>query len=239
MNRRNWLTVAGSSAAMCALAAQNAFAQLGTRQRGQRTGQGQGQVRRTLAKHPNSYFYKDGVYSDEAARAAYRELFRFHNYAIGEKVLASKDFWTLEFGLGDFTNVGMAGIFFVNDKEHGYFGHDIYLLPGQMIAEHYHIAAEDRPAKHETWHVRNGEIWTFAQGGTKADIPEGVTLPASQDGSITCFKGKKLEVGDIDVLAKLEEPHFMIAGPRGAIVTEYASFHAGTGLRFTNPKAKA
>lgn len=198
-----------------------------------------GPGRRGLVKHPNEYFYKDGVYNDEAARAAYRELFRFHNYAIGESVLNSKGFWTLEFGLGDFSNVGMAGIFFVNYKEHGYFGHDIYLLPGQMIAEHYHVAAEDKPAKHETWHVRNGQIWTFAKGGSADDLPEGVVLPKSQDGNITCFRGKKLLVGDIDELANLEEPHFMIAGPQGAIVTEYASFHAGTGLKFTNPKAKA
>jgi len=41
----------------------------------------------------------------------------------------------------------------------------------------------------------------------------------------------------MDFLNRLEAPHFMMAGPQGAIVTEYASYHSGDGLRFTNPKA--
>jgi hypothetical protein len=30
----------------------------------------------------------------------------------------------------------------------------------------------------------------------------------------------------------------MIAGPEGAIVTEYATYHDMAGLRFSNPKVK-
>jgi len=30
----------------------------------------------------------------------------------------------------------------------------------------------------------------------------------------------------------------MVAGPEGAIVTEYATYHDMAALRFTNPKAK-
>jgi len=191
-----------------------------------------------LPKYPNEHFYKNGKWDQEVSKEAYRELFRYHHYAIGDVVLASPDFWMLEFAQNDFSNVGMGGIFFVNDKEHGYFGHDIYLLPGQMIAQHYHVAAEDKPAKHETWHVRNGKVWTLAQGGSKSDLPKGLILPKSQEKYTTCYKAKELNVGDIDYLAALEEPHFMIAGPEGAIVTEYASFHANTGLRFSNPTVK-
>jgi len=232
MNRRNWLSLAGGTVAMMmAASAQEGVAQ--------EIRFGRGRRGRGLPKYPNAHFYKNGVFDPEIAKAAYREMFRFHNYSIGESVLNSPDFWTLEFGLDDFSNVGMAGIFFVNDKEHNYFGHEIYLLPGQMIVEHYHVAAENMAAKHEVWQVRHGQIWTFAQGGSAEDLPKGVTLPKSQDGNITCFKGKRLEPGDMDTLNKLEEPHFMLAGPQGAIVTEYASYHSGEGLRFTNPKAKA
>lgn len=31
-----------------------------------------------------------------------------------------KDIWFTDFGLGDFENVGMGGIFWVNDPEYGY-----------------------------------------------------------------------------------------------------------------------
>jgi D-lyxose ketol-isomerase len=164
-------------------------------------------------------------------------MFRFHRYSLADVVLDSPDFWMLEFGQNDFSNVGMAGIFFVNDKEHGYFGHEIFLLPGQMIAEHYHIPGEGLPAKHEAWQVRHGQIWTVAQGGDKSKLP--FVLPASQDKDFaTCFDAKELQVGGMDFLRKLEEPHFMMAGPEGAIVTEYASYHSGDGLRFSNPNVK-
>ena len=141
----------------------------------------------------------------------------------------------VDFGLGDFSNVGMGGIFFVNDKEHGYFGHEIYLLPYQMIVEHYHVPAENLPAKHETWQVRNGSVWTVAQGGSKENAI--FPVPKSQENSMTCFDAKFQTVGNIEVLRKIEEPHFMMAGPEGAIVTEYACYHAQPGLKFTNPKA--
>ena len=254
MNRRNWLRnitlgTAGFTAFLtgCGSAqqpSQDGQGALAQNERGQR-GPGQGgpggggpRGRREIVKYPNEHFYKDGKYDEEVAKAAYLELFRFHRYSLADAVINSKDFWTLEFGLGDFSNVGMAGIFFVNDKEHSYFGHEIYLLPGQMIAEHYHLPAEDMPAKHEAWQVRHGQIWTVAQGGDKSKLP--FVLPASQDKDFTtCFDAKELKVGDMDFLRKLEEPHFMMAGPEGAIVTEYASYHSGDGLRFSNPNAKA
>ncbi|MGL6194819.1 MAG: hypothetical protein ACRC2T_08360 [Thermoguttaceae bacterium] len=237
MNRRDWMSLAGGTAAMVVAGqATEGFAQQSTGTG--RRGTGAGRAGRTLTKYPNEHFYKDGKFDEKAARDAYAEMFRFHRYSLADKILNSKDFWVLEFGLGDFSNVGMAGIFFVNDKEHGYFGHEIYLLPGQMIAEHYHMPGEGLPAKHECWQVRHGDIWTLSQGGSIADWPKELTFPKSQDGSITCFEGKNLKVGDMEYLRKLEEPHFMMAGPQGAIVTEYASYHSGEGLRFTNPKAK-
>ncbi len=61
-----------------------------------------------------------------------------------------------DFNLGDFENVGMAGIFWVNDPEYKYLGHEIYLLPGQMIAEHKHVVTE-YPAKFESWQAPRAE----------------------------------------------------------------------------------
>lgn len=61
------------------------------------------------------------------------------NYGVPYTPLMEKDIWFTDFGLGDFENVGMGGIFWVNDPEYGYFAHAIYLLPGQMIPEHAHV----------------------------------------------------------------------------------------------------
>ena len=47
-----------------------------------------------------------------------------------------------------------------------------------------------------------------------------------------------LKPGEIKMLARPLEKHSMRAGPEGAIVTEYASYHDMKGLRFTHPKVK-
>jgi len=198
-----------------------------------------------MPRYNNARFYNaDGSFNEAAAKAAYAELFRFHNYTLAD-VVNDERFWVAEFGLGDFANVGMGGIFWYNDKENGYFGHEIYLLPFQMIPEHAHVPAEDKPAKHEYWQVRNGSIFNFGEGGSKDD-PLPVALPKSQldADAITAFKCEELKAvtglgkGEA-VLNQLESFHFMMGGAEGAIVTEYASYHSGEGLRFQNSKASA
>jgi hypothetical protein len=45
------------------------------------------------------------------------------------------------------------------------------------------------------------------------------------------------KVGDVLRLKEMETFHFMMAGPEGAIVDEWACFHDNAGLRFTNSEA--
>ena len=206
-----------------------------------------------IEKKPNSFFYReDGSFNEEAGRTAFAELFQYHKYSLALPILtAAKDsslcgdkLWILDFCLRDFSNVGMAGVFFVNDKEHGYFAHEIYLLPFQMIPQHTHVEAEGEAPKHEVWHVRHGSVWTFAKGGSEADL---VKYPADvaealqsqlEARAVQCFNGKPLQQGEMNALTALTEPHFMIAGPEGAIVSEYGSYHSFDGLVFTNQAAK-
>lgn len=206
-----------------------------------------------LEKKPNSFYYReDGGFNEEAGRTAFAELFQYHNYSLALPVmtaaantsLVDDKLWIIDFALADFANVGMAGIIFANDKEYGYFSHEIYLLPFQMIPEHFHLEAEGEAPKHEVWQVRHGDIWTFAKGGSEADLakypPDIAEALQSQlkARAVTCFNGKRLATGEMNNLSTLTESHFMIAGPEGAIVSEYGSFHSFDGLGFTNPKAK-
>ena len=49
-----------------------------------------------------------------------------NNIDKASEIIENKLGWDLtDFGLGDFANVGMAGIFWVNDAENGYFAHGI------------------------------------------------------------------------------------------------------------------
>jgi D-lyxose ketol-isomerase len=216
MNRREMLgTAAGAlAAAACGSSAQAA-------------------EKKTVPQFTNEMFYKNGQFDQEAGKKAFLELFKYHNYSMADSLKDNADFWVADFKQNDFANTGMGGIFWVNDKEHGYFGHEIFLLPGQMLVEHSHVPAEGKPAKHECWQVRHGSIHTFGEG--PATVPCPVKLPESQKKHIVSKNASKLEVGQMGFLNRLEAPHFMVGGPDGAIVTEYASFHSGDGLRFTNP----
>lgn len=210
-------------------------------------------LKKNLEKKPNSvYYYEDGRFNEEAARTAFAELFQYHQYSLALPVLmndekaslAGDKLWILDFALADFSNVGMAGIFWVNEKEYGYFAHEIYLLPFQIIPEHRHVEAENKAAKHEVWQVRHGEVWTFAKGGNEADLvkyPPDIAEALQKQleaGAVTCFNGKNLKTGEMNALGALTESHYMIAGPEGAIVSEYGSYHSFDGLQFTNPNAK-
>ena len=110
-------------------------------------------------KYTNADFYKDGKFDQQVAIEAMKDMFKFYDVPFTE--LMAKDMWVTDFGLGDFENVGMGGIFWINDAEHGYFAHAIYLLPGQMIPEHAHVKTKF-PAKHESWMVEKGWVYNFS-----------------------------------------------------------------------------
>ena len=184
----------------------------------------------TMKKYTNEDFYVDGKLSAEKTLAAYKEMFEYYNYPCDQWLL--DHMFITDFGLGDFANCGMAGVFWVNDEEHGYFAHEIYLLPNQMIAEHQHMETKN-PAKFESWHVRHGIAYNFGEVGETANAP---ATPASQKDFITVDKYIKTVRTAVTTLNRAEAPHFMLGGPEGCIVSEYANFHDGAGLRFTNPK---
>ncbi len=181
------------------------------------------------------YYGPDGAFDAEAAKAAYYEMMEHFGYPIPER-LRGEDFWTLDFALGQFTEAGMAGIFWMNNQEHDYMGHEIYLLPGQMIPEHWHLATANGRAKVEGWHLRHGSVTLYSEGEpsptAELDIP-----PLHRDIAVA-RSATVLKPGEYGMLAKPEEKHWMIAGPEGAIVSEYASFHDMDGLRFTHPDIK-
>ena len=188
----------------------------------------------SLPKYKNEDFYKDGKFQVEKAKAAYFDMMERHGFLVSENLRTNM--WATDFGLGDFVHVGMAGIFWVNEEKDSYFGHEIFLMPGQMIVEHGHEATAKGKAKMESWQVRNGSIYTFGEEGNP--IPAGVVLPKSQEKFITVTKCYEMVPGEVRKLNRVGAKHFMMAGPQGAIVTEYATFHDGDGLRFTNPGVK-
>lgn len=178
-------------------------------------------------KYTNADFYTNGKFNEDVAIEAMKDMLKF--YDVPFTPFMEKEFWVVDFGLGDFENIGMGGVFWVNDQKHSYFAHAIYLLPGQMIPEHAHVETEF-PAKFETWMVTKGWAYNFSEvGETTPNHPEIPNLHGA-------YKSKnyvKQNVGDIVHLKESETFHFLMAGPEGAIVDEWATYHDGAGLRFT------
>ena len=218
-----------AAAAAAALAAHGATAGVG----GGGTPAAGGSPR--VKTYTNAEFYDAyGKFLLDKAKAAYFEMMERFHYPIPDKL--RKDMWVLDFGLNDFVHVGMAGIFWWNSQQYRYFGHEIFLLPGQMIAEHAHVETAKGPAKMEAWQTRHGMVYTFGEGEETKPLP--VKLTEMQDKFRTVKHCEPLLPGEVRELNRLTAKHFMLAGPEGAIVTEYATFHDMDGLRFSNPNVK-
>lgn len=185
-------------------------------------------------------FYKNGKFDEEAAKQAYFDMMTKLGYPISENL--RKNMWVCDFGLGDFPKVGMGGIFWIhdNDKGDGIFGHEIFLLPNQMLIEHAHFPYGGLPAKYEAWQCRAGRSYCFGEEGEDASKYPDVKVPESQKKFITVHKVCVADAkeGNIVRLNRKQAFHYQIAGPEGAVVTEYGVRHQNEGNRYTNPDVK-
>ena len=191
-----------------------------------------------MKKLENNDFYNDGIFDEAKAKLAYFEMMNHFNYPIPESFNTDK-MWCPDFDMGDFINVGMGGVIWENHNfpEGGYMGHEIFLLPGQMLPEHAHVAVEGVcDAKRESWLVRHGSIYNFSIKTEDAGFIDGVEIPESQRPYAKVNSCAEVKAGETDHLKTPGKMHFMMAGPNGAIVTEFATFHHNDALRFTHPK---
>lgn len=193
----------------------------------------------TQKKLTKDMFYKNGKFDEEAAKQAYFDMMTNLGYPISENL--RKNMWVSDFGLGDFPNVGMGGIFWAHENKYGVFGHEIFLLPNQMLIEHAHNPYGGIRAKNECWHCRAGLSYCFGEEGEMNDTDlKNVVVPESQKKFVTVHKvtpacAKK---GNVVWMGRLGAKHYQIAGPEGAVVTEYGSFHQNEGNVYTNPAVK-
>lgn len=180
-------------------------------------------------------FYKDGKFDQEAAKQAYIDMMKNLGYPISENL--RDNMWVSDFALGDFPAVGMGGIFWAQENEHGVFGHEILLLPNQMLIEHWHVAGNGLPAKNECWHARAGTSYCFGESGEDASKYPDVKVPESQKKYVTVNKVSVADAkkGNIVWMGRIGARHYQIAGPEGAVVTEYGAYHSNDNNRYTNP----
>ena len=207
----------------------------------------------------STFYNTDGSFNQTVAKEAYYDLMRAYHYPI-PALLKSDAFWVADFVQADFAKLGMAGIFWKNesgiygeagtkayqgdfkDDHFGYLGHDIFLLPGQVLPEHNHLGNGGNQGlgpKMETWHVRHGSVEFFGEHQGPAGETPISEMPEHERPwgyGESWFKSKYVKQCDAGELYTLNDPeswHFMRAGKNGAIVSEYATYH--NDVKFSKP----
>ncbi|MBN1818824.1 MAG: hypothetical protein JW828_15790 [Sedimentisphaerales bacterium] len=221
-------------------------------------------------KNPgNAAFYAgNGAFAQQSAKDAYFAMMESFAYPIPD-VLKTDEFWVCDFLQKDFEKLGMGGIFWINAKgqygqtgakaydgqfaggNFGYLGHEIFLLPGQVLPEHRHIGGnEGYGPKMESWHVRHGSVDFFGEYKGAGDETLISEMPENerpwgygQDWFKSKYVAKRTaQSGKLYSLLDPESWHFQRAGAQGAIVSEYATYHnqvefSKPGMEFDSTKA--
>ncbi|MDR1747392.1 MAG: hypothetical protein LBR49_09030 [Tannerella sp.] len=178
----------------------------------------------------NASFYTDGKFNVEVGKDAIIRLMKRYNYPITDKT--RDQLWVSDYGTGRFTEVGLAAIMYANDTKDFYMLQDMFLLPNQMLPEHWHEKPESElPAKMEGWLVRNGLSYIVGEGEDNlAAFPE-IKIPDAHTGGVTVKNAVKTLPGEFVPLNRKFAHHWQIAGPEGAIITEVANVHCNEAVR--------
>lgn len=192
---------------------------------------------KTPLSFKNEDFYgPDGKFNEEAAKKAYLSLMRYFGYPVNENV--RKNLSVTDFALGRFTEVGLGCVAWVSDKKGNYASLEVFLLPNQVIPEHWHVPveAEGVTPKMESWIVRYGATFTYGEGEPAKTLS--VKVPQAEAEFLTVKHETPLRPGEVTGITKPLEKHWQQAGTEGCILTEVSTFHTGAAVRFTNPKIK-
>ncbi len=185
----------------------------------------------------NADFYDaDGKFNQDKAKEAVLTLMKYYGYPILEDTKSK--IWVSDYGTGRFTEVGLACIGMVNNPDDGYMLQDLFLLPGQMLPEHWHLKPEKYPAKMEGWYVRYGKSYIVGEGEDNQSQFAEVKVPAIHNkGEVTVHHVVPAEAGDFVPLTRVYSHHWQLAGPEGAILTEVANGHSDKDVRHLDPVA--
>lgn len=187
-----------------------------------------------LPRFTNAQFYDaKGTFLPEKAKDAYITLMKFHGYPVfpglREKMAVT------DFGAGKFLECGLGCMMFKNNEEHRYMLMDIYLLPKQMLPEHWHVATDKNPTKLEGWLVRNGISHIVGEGDP--NLPAEVVIPKCHaNGTATVKHDVLTSPGEFVSLNRADAHHWQYGGPEGAIITEAANVHDDSGVRLLDKK---
>lgn len=174
----------------------------------------------------NAHYYTDGKFDLEKGKDAIIALMKHHGYPVYPGI--REKLFVTDYGLGHFTEVGLAAVMWNNNEKDRYMLMDIYLMPNQMLPEHWHVAAKGNLSKLEGWLVRHGLSHIVGEGDPNLTVK----VPAiHSDGKVTVQHEVAAKPGEFVPLNRDGAHHWQMAGPEGAIITEVANVHTDAGVR--------
>lgn len=225
-SRRAVLKAAGSAAGLSLIGGAAAGAQT------VRSSPGRKRARPSIRFNNEFFLGGDGKFDVEKGKDAIIDLCRYHGYPIFPGL--REKLWVSDYGVGEFAKLGLAACLFVNNEEDRYMMLDLFLLPSQMLPEHWHHEGITNPAKREGWLVRWGLSHIVGIGEPNLG-PEVVIPKCHFGGKATTMHEVVATPGTFVPLAKVLTRHWQFGGPEGAIVTEVANVHTNAAVRHTDP----
>lgn len=180
----------------------------------------------------NADFYVNGKFNVEKGKDGILAMCKHYGYPIFPDL--REKLWVSDYGTGQFMKLGLAAYMFMNNVDDRYMLMDIFLVPGQMLPEHWHLDGEGNPAKREGWLVRWGLSHIVGIG--EPNLGKDVVVPKCHwNGKVTVEHETIATPGTFVKLAKVGTRHWQLAGPEGAIITEVANVHTNSAVRHTDP----
>jgi len=185
----------------------------------------------------NSYFYNDaGEFQVEKAKDAYIAVMEYHGCPVYPD--AREKMWVSDYGTGQFAKLGLGAVLYINNEKDRYMMMDLYLLPNQMLPEHWHLPSDKNPAKLEGWLVRYGLSHIVGEG--EPNLGPAVHIPKCHcNGTTTTMHEVVATPGTFVPLNRVEAKHWQFAGPEGAVITEVANVHTDSMVRHQDPAINA
>jgi len=148
-------------------------------------------------------------------------------YRNSKIVFTKEEFKTMEltdFGLGDFYNIGLGVIIYINTER--ICARELALVPYQICPQHLHPDLKGDPGKEETFRCRCGEAYLHISGPETKNIK--AKIPKRYKNSFDVFNEIILKPGDQYTLTP-NTWHWFQSGTQGAVLSEFSthSYDAG------------
>lgn len=139
----------------------------------------------------------------------------------------------VDFGLSRFKDIGLAMLIYFNSERAC--ARELIFFPNQTISEQVHPDLDGQPGKEETFRCRKGTVYIYIPG-EPTENPH-CQPPRGREEYYKCQH--EIVLGPCDQFTMPPNmPHWLQAGPKGAVVSEFSSPAQDETDLFTDPDVK-